>query len=292
MSAGGRPYPKLPFREAVSLSYSSYFANFGEALRASWLWLVITAAVMGLVSWEEWTLMPALLAKAAEGSVTASYPAGLSILFNLAAVLPLFAGVSIAVAWHRFLILHEHPGVSGSNIVSKNLWRYIGIALAIFLIAFLPPLLLIVLAITLFAAETAAGQPSPGLAAFMFLAAVLYFIGIVFAFRLSLLLPATAVGDTDLTFKQTWNRTEDNTWRLFWGVVFTTTPLLLLAEIVSLLLIGSPNPQNFANPDFAMRMTIISTIFNVYYLLILPIGIGFLSHAYRHFFRGALHPAP
>jgi hypothetical protein len=36
---------------------------------------------------------------------------------------------------------------------------------------------------------------------------------------------------------------------------------------------------------FVDRMTIITTIFNMYYLLILPIGIGFLSHAYWHFFK-------
>jgi hypothetical protein len=34
-----------------------------------------------------------------------------------------------------------------------------------------------------------------------------------------------------------------------------------------------------------------STIFFVVYLLIVPIGIGFLSHAYRHFFQGGLEAA-
>ena len=43
--------------------------------------------------------------------------------------------------------------------------------------------------------------------------------------------------------------------------------------------------------DFAARMTAVSTVFAVYYLLILPIGIGFLSHAYRHFFQAPLEPA-
>jgi hypothetical protein len=37
-------------------------------------------------------------------------------------------------------------------------------------------------------------------------------------------------------------------------------------------------------------MTTVSTITTVYYLLIVPIGIGFLSHAYRHFFQGGLQP--
>jgi len=40
--------------------------------------------------------------------------------------------------------------------------------------------------------------------------------------------------------------------------------------------------------DFVAKMTAMSTIFTVYYLLIVPIGIGFLSHAYRHFFQAPL----
>jgi hypothetical protein len=38
------------------------------------------------------------------------------------------------------------------------------------------------------------------------------------------------------------------------------------------------------------RMTAGSTVTAIYYLLVLPIGIGFLSHAYRHFFQAP--PAP
>ncbi len=49
-----------------------------------------------------------------------------------------FAGVSIAVAWHRRIILGEQPGFSGSNVATKSLWRYDGVGFAIGLIAFLP----------------------------------------------------------------------------------------------------------------------------------------------------------
>jgi hypothetical protein len=37
-------------------------------------------------------------------------------------------------------------------------------------------------------------------------------------------------------------------------------------------------------------MTVTSTVTVICYLLIMPIGIGFLSHAYRHFFQGGLQP--
>ena len=35
-------------------------------------------------------------------------------------------------------------------------------------------------------------------------------------------------------------------------------------------------------------MTAASTVGAIYYLLIVPIGISFLSHAYRHFFQAPL----
>ena len=52
--------------------------------------------------------------------------------------------------------------------------------------------------------------------------------------------------------------------------------------------IGPPHPGMGGGEDFAARMTAVSTVFAVYYLLILPIGLGFLSHAYRHFFEAPL----
>ncbi len=44
--------------------------------------------------------------------------------------------VSIAVAWHRLVILNERPGCSGCNIATKDLWRYVAAAIALFLIPF------------------------------------------------------------------------------------------------------------------------------------------------------------
>jgi hypothetical protein len=43
-----------------------------------------------------------------------------------------------------------------------------------------------------------------------------------------------------------------------------------------------------AGENIVARMTAFTTIFAIYYLLIVPIGIGFLSHAYRHFFEEPL----
>jgi hypothetical protein len=65
-------------------------------------------------------------------------------------------------------------------------------------------------------------------------------------------------------------------------------PALLIAQIVFLVGVGPPRLGTAGSVDFVPQMTTMSTVFAVYYLLILPIGIGFLSHAYRHFFVAPL----
>jgi hypothetical protein len=66
--------------------------------------------------------------------------------------------------------------------------------------------------------------------------------------------------------------------------VFCTLPPLFAAQIIFLAAVGIPGPNMFTGA-FASRMAVGSTILVVYYLLIMPISIGFLSHAYRHFFQ-------
>ena len=58
--------------------------------------------------------------------------------------------------------------------------------------------------------------------------------------------------------------------------------------LLFLLAFGFPRPGVIGGDDFVAQMTTVSTVFTIYYLLIVPIGIGFLSHAYRHFFQGGL----
>ncbi|HEY2136084.1 MAG TPA: hypothetical protein VGH49_09360, partial [Xanthobacteraceae bacterium] len=105
--------------------------------------------------------------------------------------------------------------------------------------------------------------------------------------RLSLLLPARAIGNLGLTFKETWIATRGNTWRIFWGIVASTLPPVLIAQIAVVTSVGLPRIEMFANEAFIGRMTVISTNLMVFYLLVLPIGIGFLSFSYRHFFERA-----
>jgi hypothetical protein len=285
-------YPKLPLWHTIRLSYSTYFHYFVDALRTSWVWLVVVGVLTGFASWQQFSWMATLLARAPRGMppkapTLSPEPIEAVLLMNLDHVLVLFAGVSIAVTWHRLIILGERPGFSASNVTSKNLWRYIGVGLAIILVVALP-VALIVAPMIYFIPKPGGTPPPTWFFALIPVFMLLYCVAMAIMLRLSLLLPARAIGDLDLTFKQTWNRSRGNTWRMFWGIGACITPPLLLAQIVYLATIGFPIPTTFGSEDFAARMTANSMVFVVYYLLILPIGIGFLSHAYRYFFQAGL----
>jgi hypothetical protein len=286
-------YPKLPFWDTVTLSYSSYFRHFPDALRASWLWLLVAAGFTCFASWQQWSWTAAALAnlKPDQPPPETPEPAEIAVLLNIGNILLLLAGLSIAVAWHRLMILGERPGFSGSNLASKTVWRYIGMAIALFLINFLPAVVILFPALYfLFPANAGGGLPASGSFAVIPLVLVLVAVGIAVGIRLSLLLPARAVGDLSMTFRQAWLRTRGNTWRLFWGLVVTTMAPMLLVQIAFVTLIGAPIPGNFTEQEFVTQMTATSTVTVIYYLLITPIGIGFLSHAYRHFFQRGLEP--
>ena len=73
--------------------------------------------------------------------VSVSMPIDLRILIYGVGLLYMLAGVSIAVAWHRRIILGEQPRLSGSNIGAGSFWRYAGVGIAILLLAFAPMVL-------------------------------------------------------------------------------------------------------------------------------------------------------
>jgi hypothetical protein len=281
-------HPSLPVWATVRRAYSSYSRHFVDALRATWLWLIVVAPLSGISNWQQWSLAGTManLKPGAPAEITKS--TAMVALSSLNSILFLLAGVSIAVAWHRLMILDERPGISGRNVATKALWHYIAVALALGLIAFLPAA-----AVTLYLLWplTGSASPPPGFPPAMLLVGLLYVAGVATGLRLMLLLPARAIGNSSLSFSQAWNRTRGNIWRLFWGLWFTTVPPLLGIQIAFLIVVGFPRPSATINDDFVMRMSALSTIIMICYLLLLPIGIGFLSLAYRHFFESPIELA-
>jgi hypothetical protein len=287
--AEGAANPKLPLWETICLSYSTYLHNFKDVLRISWLWLLVTAALTGAANWLQMSWIVGLLAELKPGIppqmlTQVSRPIEAIVLGNVSGLIGLLAGISIAVAWHRRLLLDEPPGLSGHNVVAKSLWHYVGVSIVICLIVVLPALMIAMpIFLWLLPRNTGVmGLPIPFAISVFFLISV---AAIAVMVRLSLLLPARAVGDQTLTFKDVWKRVRGNTWRMFWGIVACTLPPIFAAQIALLVLVGFPDPSTFASGAIAAQVVVTSTSLTVYYLLILPICIGFLSLAYQHFLK-------
>jgi hypothetical protein len=288
---------KLPVWSLIRLSYQTYFLNFPDVLRISWLWLVLIAVLTGVANHVQWSWAAAVLANMKPGIPWQNLtlpprPDEAVWLGNTANLILLLAGISIAVAWHRLVILGEHPGLSGSNVVARNMWQFVRAGLAICLIVILPGLIIALIAFLTMrfwlhpfgiggVAKLSNWQFTvlvPAIFASYLAASTAVVV------RLIILLPARAAGDSALTFKETWNRTRGNAWRIFLGIAACALAPALAAHIIQLGLFGF-GPGMFAGEAFAEWMAVTSTIFTVYYLLVTPVAIGFLSYAYQYFSR-------
>ncbi len=289
--------PKLPLWDTICLSYSIFFRDFRDVLSICWLWIIVLAPVMTIQSALQWSWIGSAVAQLKAGGVprqsvalSLRMPLELRLFTYGVGLLVAVAGVSIAVAWHRRIILGEQPRLSGSNVATGSLWRYVAVGIAILLISFVP-IVLGVLVVLLFLFSLiplgVSGGHNVGLVVIVVVMVLCYLIFITVMLRLCLLLPARAVGDISVTFERAWKSTRGNTWRIFWGILACTLPVVLV-QIPFLAfwhLFGSPNPANFASGSFSVPGLALSAVFSIYYLLTLPIWIGFLSLSYLHFFE-------
>jgi hypothetical protein len=294
--AQDRAVPKLPLWDTIGSAYSTYFHNFLDVLLICWFWFVVVAPLMALGNWLQLSWLARTMAQLRQGVRPQGTDLWLSLLIGYGGgLLFMAAGISIAVAWHRRVILGEQTRFSASNAVTGSFWRYIGVGILIGLVAIIPMVLgLLVVTVFLIPLSSHAIPGSQHMGIIVLIALVILFVylmSITVMLRLCLLLPARAVGDLSVTFKQAWRRLRGNTWRIFWGILACTVPPALIIEIVSLVLLGSFIPRIVPGNSLPVLPTLpvvpliaISVIFMVYYLLILPIWIGFLSLSYLHFF--------
>jgi hypothetical protein len=247
-------------------------------LRAAALWLPLLAAVNAAAGWLQASLLAELAANPLAG-MDPTQPMHLLVLGNVNNLVRACAAISIAVAWHRLLLLNETPGLSGSNFGTRSLWRYVGVGIAIGLIAAIPAAG-VLLPLSLLGLLPEAGRTPPAEIAVI---AIAYAVGIVLILRLCLLLPARAAGDVDLTFKQAWRCTRGNVWRIFWGILACAVVPFLVTDLAFLALIVIP----LGNGLYIAQWATASAVAACCWLLTWPIWVVFLSHSYRQLVRAS-----
>jgi hypothetical protein len=198
----------------------------------------------------------------------------LAQVIDLLIMLPMLA--SIAVAWHRLLLRDEHVG-SGTYLRLDGI--VIGYALLFFLIGLLPSVPQFLGQIL----ETSKSTPAGGLTQVLsFLLSIVSIVALLIAARLSVILPAKALGQDQITPGTVWTATKKNTWRLFWGYGLTAVVVGFVSGMLLFL-------QGWFGSS-RMTFTLVWTALTFIWVLGGMIGVGFLSLAYRHFFEQGRTP--
>lgn len=285
--------PKLPLWRTISLSYREYVVGFGDVLRISWVWLAALTALVYLATWLQYSWIIAaindLKRSVPEGPTPNPVPlmppmsSAEFLLPMVADFMIILAALSIAVAWHRHVILGEPARSSAANVLTVLPWSYAAALILILLAVSVP--VVIVAATLLWAYLPQGGGFGGPFSPVMVIIAVLDAAALAALLRLSLLLPARAIGNVNIGFKEAWHKTAGNTVRLAWGFFLTAIIPIGLAQTAASALMTPTAADLFAlgSPQIAgmaERMAAFNSAGIALSLLVLPIGAGFLSHAY------------
>jgi len=255
------PGPRqLPAGSCIRHAITSVRNNIAYAFRISWPWY----AVLALVS---------IVAVGLIGYFSIGNPnPGLIIVVAFAfAFISLVSFASIAVNWHRYILLDEVPLGSEIFRLDDKTWRYLGNLVLIFLILFGIGLVVMVpvAALTSLSSATA------------FVGIIIALIALPYAaiasLRMCIKLPAIAVGRRDFLLKDAWAATQGNNLPLFLIFLFQIALVIAAFLVLALLEFISTN----INPTLGL---VVSVLFQLGINWVLTIfGITLLTSLYGFF---------
>ena len=259
----------LPVFETVGQSLGYSLKNIGLMFKLSWLW-VILLVVLGAAFLTLFGDVPQIEGQTVPGGGAIAGFAVLMIVYFIAIY-------SIAVGWHRVLLLGEQPGWINFNVGRREL-GYFGYTLLIALLAAFPMLIgfLIVGALTSFSTDS---REAVGLG-MIAVGAAGVIVMLLLMGRLQLVLPGTAVGDRRVAIRQSFDLTRGNSWRILGGFL-----LISLIQIVPNVL------STLADPEVIDLGAMIGLVLNVVSIA-LSVFIGFAAVSYMSFCYWFFVPPP
>lgn len=96
--------------------------------------------------------------------------------------------------------------------------------------------------------------------------------------RLSLILPAGAVGDYHVTMRRAWQMSRGNSWRILGGSVLASGPVFVVNIVLNGLIDALPS-MSASVPSLLAMLTLSLLLF----VVTAVVQASFLSYAYRHF---------
>lgn len=255
------PGPRqLPAGRCIRHAITSVRNNIAYAFRISWPWYAVLVPIGIAVGF--------LVDYVTGGNPEANPGATLPIYLALG-VINLLAFSSIAVNWHRYILLDEVPQGSEIFRLDDKTWRYFGNVLLMVLIVAVATMLIVM---PLFFLVSLSG--SIVLVAFSVVIAMLL-TGILF-FRLGVKLPSIALGRGDFLFKDSWKATQGNNVPLFliflfeFAVIIAALLILLLVQFIMALI----NPMLGVAVSAVLQLAI-NWIFSIFGITILTSLYGF-----------------
>jgi hypothetical protein len=216
---------KIDFGKCLRGTFSALARYFGSFLILTIGWAFLALAVF--FGWQA-AVIAAITDWPEFGAMVSSWEdeRALRLLLIAPLVLVTVPGtVSMVVGWHRRIIQGIVPN-SPFPIGLRSIFAYLGRGLLAFGIPGVPFVLFLVALSNLLPAQAGTSKPLTGL---------LLFVGLVaaalVAMRLSMMLPAVAVGDRSMTLAKTWSVTRGNTLRLFFGAFLAALPFSILGNI-------------------------------------------------------------
>ncbi|MFN0194818.1 MAG: hypothetical protein ACKVP5_23050 [Aestuariivirga sp.] len=258
----------LPVVNIFSHSIRSVIDNIGFAFHVSWPWMLAILPIHVGTSVYAALNMP---------TGAEPYNAAVVVSGILSAAATMVAFASIAVNWHRYILLDEIPQGAQRLRLDSTVWRYVGNTLLIFLIMILILIIPSVILAILTAFGGAVGAVIGGLvmiAAFLF--AIAYF------YRMSVKLPSIALGRRDYSISTALKDTDGNTARfiglaaLFFVVAIAIGLLVLALQYAIVGIDAGVGPGLYAILAIQLILNWLTTIW----------GVTLLTSLYGYFAEG------
>lgn len=268
---------RLPVIEAFSHAVRSTTSNLPFAFHVSWPWMAVLLPI--LIAGQLY-----VLAGVGDSQATTTRAIPVQVLVGLCAML---AFSSIAVNWHRYVLLDEVPQGRERLRLDDKVWRYFGNAILIVLIigicagviALAAILLGIAAGVVSVATDTAGFAALVGMLAMIAFFTVAVF-GLAAFYRLSIKLPAVALGRSDFGLADAWRSSAGNIWPLTGIAVL----YFLVGICFSLVLIAFNALVGFIGGSATVALVVAIQLVVNWVLTIL--GITLLTSLYGFFIEG------
>lgn len=212
----------LPVVETVFDCYRLTFNDLIYGLKISWHWLLLMISIGVL------TLM----------NLSNGYSWGIYVFgFIAMAVVYVLAWLSIAVLWHRRLLLRESRGFFAIELGRRSLlyiWRFVLIGL-IMMVASLPFLLVSVGSIS----RTGSAPTDTAQMTFLMQLLVLSLVTGLVGMRLGIALPAAAVDRKEIGLRGAWKASAGGSLRIAAILILISLPIYAIGWIVSMNVMAS-----------------------------------------------------